>query len=94
MIVFLIRVWLCRGGAKGEKAWERLGGLGKVPGDPKHHSIEVHNVQVLGNRGYRLLQDVCRVSYRKLRDSTGSLLTSTGCSTVGVLGDGVVWVDR
>jgi hypothetical protein len=34
MILFLIRVWLCRGGAKGEKAWERSGGLGEVPEDP------------------------------------------------------------
>ena len=30
----LIRVWLCRGGAKGEKAWERSGGLGEVPEGP------------------------------------------------------------
>ena len=90
MILFLIRVWLCRGGAKGEKAWERSGGLGEVLGDPKHHYIEVHNVQVLDNRGYRFLQGVCRGSYRKLRDSTGNLLTSTGCYTVGVLGDGEV----
>ena len=28
--------------------------------------------------------------YRKLRNSTGSLLTYTGCPTVGVLGDGEV----
>ena len=27
----LIRVWLCRDGAKGEKAWERSGWLGEVP---------------------------------------------------------------
>ena len=45
---------------------------------------------MLGNRVCRLLQDVCRGSYRKLRNSTGSLLTSTGCSTMGVLGDGEV----
>ena len=45
---------------------------------------------MLGNRGYRFLQDVCRGSYRKLGISTGSLLTSTGCSAVGVLGDGGV----
>ena len=54
---------------------------------------------MLGNRVCRLLQDVCRGSYRKLRISTGSLLTSTGCSTVGVLGDGGVeelygWISR
>ena len=45
---------------------------------------------MLGNRVCRLLQDVCRGSYRKLGIPTGSLLTSTGCSTVGVLGDGGV----
>ena len=99
MVFFVIRVWLCRGGAKGEKDWERSGGLGEVPGDPKHHSTEVHNVQVLDNRVCRLLQDVCRGSYRKLGISTGSLLTSTGCSVVGVLGDGGVeelygWIGR
>ena len=54
---------------------------------------------MLGNRGYRFLQDVCRGSYRKLGISTGSLLTSTGFSTVGVLGDGGVeelygWIGR
>ena len=54
---------------------------------------------MLGNRVCRLLQDVCRGSYRKLGISTGSLLTSTGCSTVGVLGDGGVeelygWIGR
>ena len=45
---------------------------------------------MLGNRVCRLLQDVCRGSYRKLGISTGSLLPSTGCSAVGVLGDGGV----
>ena len=45
---------------------------------------------MLGNRVCRLLQDVCRGSYRKLRISTGSLLTSTGCSAIGVFGDGGV----
>ena len=75
---------------KGRKAWEKSGGLSKVPGDPSHDSIELRNVQVLGNRVCRLLQDVCRGSYRKLRISTGSLLTFTGCSVVGVLGDGGV----
>ena len=45
---------------------------------------------MLGNRVWRLLQDVCRGSYRKLGISTGSLLTSTGCPTVGVLGNGGV----
>ena len=45
---------------------------------------------MLGNRVCRLLQDVCRGSYRKLGISTGSLLTSTGCPTVGVLGNGGV----
>ena len=45
---------------------------------------------MLGNRVCRLLQDVCRGSYRKLGISTGSLLTSTGCPTVRVLGDGGV----
>ena len=45
---------------------------------------------MLGNHVCRLLQDVCKGSYRKLGISTGSLLTSTGCSTVGVLGDGGV----
>ena len=52
-----------------------------------------------GNRVCKLLQDVCRGSYRKLGISTGSLLPSTGCSTVGVLGDGGVnelygWICR
>ena len=51
------------------------------------------------NHVCKLLQDVCRGSYRKLGISTGSLLTSTGCSTVGVLGDGGVeeiygWIGR
>ena len=90
MILFLIRVWLCRGGAKGEKAWERSGGLGEVPEGPQHQSTEGYNVQMLGNQVCRLLQDVCRGSYRKLKNSTGNLLTSAGCSTVGVLGDGEV----
>ena len=52
---------------------------------------------MLGNRVCRLLQDVCRGSYRKLRistaslpTSTGSLLTSTGYSAVGALSDGGV----
>ena len=45
---------------------------------------------MLSNRVCRLLQDVCRGSYRKLGISTGSLLTSTECAMVGVLGDGVV----
>ena len=45
---------------------------------------------MLGNQVCRLLQDVCRGSYRKLRKSTGSLLASTRCSTMGVLGDGEV----
>ena len=58
--------------------------------DPSHHSTEVHNVQVLGNRVCRLLQDVFKGSYRKPGISTGSLLTSTGCSAVRVLGDGGV----
>ena len=58
---------------------------------------------MLGNRVCRLLQDVCRGSYRKLGistgsllTSTGSLLTSTGCSAVGVLGDGGMygWIGR
>ena len=42
---------------------------------------------MLGNQVCTLLQDVCRGSYRKLRNSTGNLLTSTGCAVVGVLGD-------
>jgi len=98
MILVLIRFWLCRGGSKGRKAWERSGGLGEVPGDPSHHSIGAHNVQVLGNRVCSLLQDVYRGSYRKLEistgrllTSTGSLLTPTGSSTVDVLGDGGVY---
>ena len=45
---------------------------------------------MLGNRVCRLLQDVYRGSYRKLGISTGSLLTSTGCSAGGVLDDGGV----
>ena len=45
---------------------------------------------MLGNHVCRLLHDVYRGSYRKLGISTGSLLTSTGCSTVGVFGDGGV----
>ena len=45
---------------------------------------------MLGNRVGRLLQDVCRGSYKKLGISTGSLLTSTGYSAGGVLGDGGV----
>lgn len=54
---------------------------------------------MLGNRVCRLLQDVCRGSYRKLEISTGCLLPSTGCSAVGVLGDGGVkelygWIGR
>jgi len=52
-----------------------------------------------GNRVCKLLQDVCRGSYRKLGISTGSLLTSTGCSAIRILGDGGVneldgWIGR
>lgn len=56
---------------KGERLWERLGCLGKVPRDPTHGSSGVYNIQKLGNWVCKLLQGLqgilqeTRVFYRK-----------------------------